>query len=531
MNNQEVKNISEDHKKPTLVLLTIFIWGLLIYIVIWPWIHQIDKFDVYFSILTHISAAIWWSVLLWALHHMSFQIISMFKKANFQENKKNERTPIAILFTTCDDFNLEYLKSCLDQDYDNFRVYVCDDSKLPEYKDSISKFCKKNAKKCVLVTRANNKGFKAGNLNNALENIIIEDWILLVDSDQFLPSNYLSKLVSNFPKDKSDIAFIQYAHQSVLSEENSPFQTALSPGITLYYFRDMMYRENFGLVPMLGHGAMISRSAWDSIGGFPEVVSEDFAFALRSIAKGFRGVYNANNISYESFPFDFGGFMVRLRKFASGTAELIRREVPRFLLSPAHFVEKWDLLMMLIWYPLMLFVTINGFLGAYVCHKLWEDGLPYLHPVLPYIYTWFLLSIFALHLSITKGVSSAIKFYFWSTAIYTAATPIAGLSFWRHIFTKPTFNRTPKNQEKTKLGILGPIFMVALGFFALFYSYNWISPFSPLLAGQGIAYISYPLYSKLNSDSLLGSFSRVIVYIPGLFMIIAIYAMWKWGTY
>jgi predicted PurR-regulated permease PerM len=109
--------------------------------------------------------------------------------------------------------------------------------------------------------------------------------------------------------------------------------------------------------------------------------------------------------------------------------------------------------------------------------------------------------------------------------------PPAGLSFIRHFFTKPSFERTPKNNEKGKLNTFDRIFMIILGIAAILYSSIWLSPFSPVLLGQGIAYISYPLYDNLSVKSSFGIISRLIIYIPGVLMIFAVYAMWKWAKY
>ena len=526
---------SNIHKKPVIILGSVGIWSILVFVVIWPWIHQFDRLDLTLSVLAHISAAIWWLALLWALHHLGFQIGGLFSGKRTSTSKTNSRSPsVAVLYVTCDDFIPECCQSCIEQDYENFRVLICDDSRMPKYKEMVRRFYTEHASRCSLITRSTNKGFKAGNLNHAIGNYVTEEWILLVDADQLLPKNYLSQLVAKLPDtDDAAVAFVQTAHEAIVNQESSHFQVALSPGVALYYLRDLSVRESFGFMPLLGHGALIRKSAWASLGGFPEVVSEDFAFSLRAVNEGRRGIYIEDVVSYETFPYDFGGFMIRLRKFAGGTAELFCRFWREILPSSgaASVVEKWDLFMQLFWYPLMPLVMINGFLGAYVTHRLWIEGLPYLHPVLPYLYTWLLLSLFALKVSVTQGWAGAFRFYFWSTAIYAAAMPLAGLSFIKHLFSRPAFDRTPKNREETRLSFALSTLMVFLGLTALVCAMSWISPFSPVLAGQGVAYLSYPLYGKLCSRSMIGMVSRLLIYVPGIFMLLAIYAMWNWARF
>jgi cellulose synthase/poly-beta-1,6-N-acetylglucosamine synthase-like glycosyltransferase len=479
--------------------------------------------------MAHVSAGIWWLVLLWAFHHLAFQIGALFKTTPPLPITNSKEPAIAILYATCDDFIPEYCQSCLDQDYKNARVWICDDSQEEYYQKLVQDFCNRNKSRCTLITRPDRQGFKAGNLNNAIENYVTADWILLVDADQLLPETYLSQFVSRLPQN-DDIAFIQAAQQTITTGKNSYFQAVFSPEVKLYYSRDLSLRERFGMVPMLGHGVLIQRAAWKKVGGFPEVVSEDFAFSLRVASKRYSSKYFEEILSYEGIPYDFGGFVVRIKKFAKGTAELLWSEMMPFIRGPASTIEKWDFFMMLFWYMLMPLVTINGFLGAYVCYRLWEEGLPYLQPLLPYLYTWMLLSIFAISLSVSRTWPSALRFYFWATAIYSAAIPVAGVSFLKHFFVRPSFDRTPKNQAK-RLSIAECISMTILGLLALFCSYRWLSPFTPILLGQGIAYCSYPLYGELCFDSSLGRLSRRLIYLPGCFMLLALIAMWKWGRY
>jgi cellulose synthase/poly-beta-1,6-N-acetylglucosamine synthase-like glycosyltransferase len=526
---KDVAALPEIQKRVWLILCTTIIWGVLVFVVIWHWAHQFDRLNLRFSILAHISAFIWWAVLLWALHHLSFQLGALFKK-HTKVKMNLERPSVIILYTTCDDFDPTACRSCVQQKYEKFRVLICDDSKKDEFQQQVKEFESSHQSKCTVITRPNQQGFKAGNLNNAIDKEVEEDWILLVDADQVLPPDYLSKFVARLPEQVVNIAFVQAAHQAINdSRQKSYFQNALSPEIALYYSRDLTLRESFGFVPLLGHGAMIRKVAWQTVGKFPEIVSEDFGFALRASNHLLQGRYIDDVVSEEALPHDFGGFIVRLKKFAGGTAELLRSEA--IIRGKAHFVEKWDFLMMLLWYVLMPFVTFNGFLGAYVCHKLWSEGFPYLHPVLPYLYSWMLLTIFVLNLSVSQSFGRATQFYFWSTAIYTAAMPTAGLSFIKHMFTQPSFKRTPKNHEETPLDQLGLGFMCLLGISAVICSLVWLSPFTPLLLGQGIAYLSYPLYGKLCLDSRLGALSRMVVYLPGSLMLLALYTMWTWGRY
>lgn len=530
-------------KRPVLILCVLLGWIGLLVLVIWPWVHRVDLASPRLSVLAHINFTIWWIVLLWAFHQLTFQIGSLFVRERSPSGATPDEQPaVVVLYPTCDDFNRQNLLSCLSQNYRNFRVVVCDDSKTERYRREIDAFIEqqrsvfpvsllRRGEDLELADRESG-GFKAGNLNYALARAS-EEWVLLVDADQELPPGYLKNLMAN-PSVAGDdgIGFLQGAHEASLDDESSAFQRALGPEVRLFYGRDLALRQAYGFLPMFGHGAMIRRAAWSEIGGFPRVVSEDFAFSLRAVRRNLRGLYLGDVVSFEAVPYDFGGFMVRLRKFAGGTAELFKRELARFLTSRASFTEKWDLIMTLGWYFVMPLLVVNGFLSGYVIHELWRTGTPILHPVLPYFFLSMLLFIFVVHVSVVSRFGEALRFYFWSTAIYTAAMPLAGFTFIRFLLTRrrPTFERTAKNQEATPLRRADSVLMVCLGLAAIVLSLRWLSPFTPYLLGLGTAYGAFPLFGSVCEPTTKGRVGRLAVYVPGILMIAALYTMWRSAT-
>ena len=140
-----------------------------------------------------------------------------------------------------------------------------------------------------------------------------------------------------------------------------------------------------------------------------------------------------------------------------------------------------------------------------------------------------LISLFSICFSVVENNLSAIKYYFYSTAIYTSAMLIAGISFIKHLFSNPKFNRTPKNSEKTTLNLFEILIMQVLGVLAVTFSIYWESPFSPILLGQGLAYISFQVYNWLNLRNMRGIIARLLVYLPGLCMLLGIVGTWIWG--
>ena len=527
MNPKDNNGVATTTKHPGIILVTLALGFIVLGIVIWHWYYLYGAFDFPFAWLAIANFLIWWVAFLWGLHHTLFQLLALFTKPNTVDMPNPLKPKIAILYTTCDDFNSESCQSCCDQVNSDIQVYICDDSQTTKYKKQVDEFCDKYPS-CQLVRRNSLKGFKAGNLNHTIQYKVTEEWILLVDADQYLPKDYLVNLTKYIPEEDTRVAFIQSANDASSFRPTSHFQKMLEPEIAMFYKRSLSVRQRFGFVPMLGHGALVRRSSWEDVGGFPEIVSEDFAFALEITSKNRYGIYVEDVIGYEQYPHDFGGFMIRVKKWAGGTAELLKSRV-RF--NGLSFVERWDFMMQILGYILAPLIWLNAFLGAFVLHKLWSEYTLFLNPILPYLYSLLLFATLSIIISVSKNVKQAISFYFWATAIYTASLPIIGLTFLIYQFRLPSFRRTPKNGTNTPLGFWDSALMMLMGCLTLGIAGYWWSPYSYVLIGVGAAYLFYPFFGQLASSSWLGKFSRIIVYIPGSFMLFALYAMWNYGRY
>ncbi len=102
---------------------------------------------------------------------------------------------VALLYTTYNDFVERSVASCLRQDYPSFRVYILDDSTDPESMLQVDAFAARHADQVTVVRRSDRKGFKAGNLNHALTHVCREPLFALVDADEILPPDFLTRLV------------------------------------------------------------------------------------------------------------------------------------------------------------------------------------------------------------------------------------------------------------------------------------------------------------------------------------------------
>jgi len=143
---------------------------------------------------------------------------------------------------------------------------------------------------------------------------------------------------------------------------------------------------------LLGHGALVRRQTWLDAGGFPELVSEDLAFALRAREAGWRGRFAEDVVCYEEFPEDVRAFRVRHMKWTRGTCEFLVRETGRLLRSRrVTWVEKLDILLPTLNLPLSFLFFLFVLDANIVLTSLYGDiatmtwvigGHPWLVPVL-----------------------------------------------------------------------------------------------------------------------------------------------------
>jgi cellulose synthase/poly-beta-1,6-N-acetylglucosamine synthase-like glycosyltransferase len=374
-------------------------------------------------------------------------------------------------------------------------------------------------------------------LNHAVKLLENEryEWVVIVDADQMLPRDFLSRLARVIRSLPSDVAFVQGRHDAIgfgggreEKEQLTRFQSALGYEVRFFHERDMALRQMGGFLPFLGHGGAISRKGWEAVGGLPEFVSEDYAFALKARMIGYRGVFAESVFSLEGYPIDYVAFEVRLRKFSGGAAELARKLVFPFLKSGVPLVEKYDLLMQLASYFLMPLICLNGFLSAIICHYVWKAELDMLQPTLPYIFFSMLLAGFALIRSVAGSNRTAARYFFWSMATYTASMPATGIEFLRCLVSRPTFSRTPKDINTPSRASGASFATCFLGMIGGWVAIKFWSPFSPILLGQSAAYFAAPLFAHLNRGTVLGTLARVIVLIPGIGYIAGLLAMWQW---
>lgn len=248
---------------------------------------------------------------------------------------------VAVLYPTCDDLQEEAALSCVTQDYPSFHVFLLDDSTSAEGQAAVDTFHRRHSEKTTVVRRVDRSGFKAGNLNHALRGAATGyPFFTVIDADERMPGDFLSRTVPYIVA--SDIAFVQ-ANHSPNENQKTQFARDLAPTILPFWHVHCAPRNRYGFVPYIGHGALLRRRAWEDVGGFPEVLTEDLAYSAALAVRGMRGIFLEHIVCREDFPATYRAFKRQQERYVVGVTQALRGHLLPLLRSKhVSAIEKVD---------------------------------------------------------------------------------------------------------------------------------------------------------------------------------------------
>ena len=301
-----------------------------------------------------------------------------------------------------------------------------------------------------VVRRENRAGFKAGNLNHALGNVVQEPLFVIADSDEILPRDFLRVLVPRINGDP-DCGFIQANHRCL--QRGTKLQRDMCHGVDVHGKWYQPLRNRFGFVMFLGHGAILRRNCWQMVGGFPEVVSEDLAYAIAIREQGYYGTFAEDVTCFEEFPETVRSFRVRHVKWTRGTCEFLHRYGIDLLRSNRMpWSEKLDILFSMANLPVTLFFFLYMVIAAIVLpvaigerniltieafRTSFDIPVMLMPQGMNILYTWdfFLITVCALLspilcfiLEMWRRPLRLLRFLTHSTSLYAALAPLSTMS-------------------------------------------------------------------------------------------------------
>ena len=321
-------------------------------------------------------------------------------------------------------------------DYPNKKIWVLDDGRRLEIRDLAHELG------CGYLTRADNKGAKAGNLNAAMKRTDGE-LIAIFDADHVPVRGFLQATVGFF-LDNARLALVQTPHHFYNAdpfERNLGISGRVPPEQHLFYHGVQLGNDFWNAAFFCGSCAVLRRTALAGIGGIcQETVTEDAHTALKLHAAGWDSVFYdvplAAGLATESYA-DHVGQRIR---WARGMAQIFRLDNPitkKGLSIPqriTYFSAAWHFFYGL---PRLVYLLTPSLYLLLDLHPLDADVREVLMYAVPHLVLLFLG---------TEAMHKNMRHSFWPEVYEVSMAPYAAAVTTTALFAphKGTFNVTAK---------------------------------------------------------------------------------------
>jgi cellulose synthase (UDP-forming) len=217
---------------------------------------------------------------------------------------------------------------CLALDWPDARVWVLDDGRRVWLRDLCAE------KGAGYITRPNNQGAKAGNINHAIA-VTDAPFVAVFDADFIPRRDFLMRTMGFFRE--SRIGIVQVPHSFY---NHDPFQTNLSlqqamPDDQRFFFEALMPgRDGWDAAFCCGSNSVTRRALFQEIGGgLPEgSVTEDMLLTLSGLREGYVTRYLNEPLAHGLAPESMAAFFVQRQRWAQGAMQILH--LPQGPLGP-----------------------------------------------------------------------------------------------------------------------------------------------------------------------------------------------------
>lgn len=319
--------------------------------ILWRICFSIDYHSSYYNIIA--AMLLLFTELYSFLMFLSFSFITKQKPAYSQctATKDNTYYPTVDIFICTYNEGLDILtdtfEGCKNLNYPKKEIYVLDDGKRKEVEKTALELGFK------YISRENNIGYKAGNINNALKHSK-GDLIAIFDADHIPVSTFLNELVDYFIDEK--VAVVQTPQHfynldpaqknlkmySFLSNEQDLFFRVIEPGMNCL---------NSTLIA--GTNFVIRRQFLEEIGGLPqESITEDMALGIILEGKGLKVHFHDKPLAIGLAPENFKEYIIQRCRWAKGTFQIFLSKHIQKELKNMPFTQKMPYYAGLMYYML-----------------------------------------------------------------------------------------------------------------------------------------------------------------------------------
>jgi cellulose synthase (UDP-forming) len=224
------------------------------------------------------------------------------------------------------------------------RVWLLDDGRRSEMESMAARHG------VGYLTRDENAGAKAGNLNNALR-ATSAPYVAVLDCDHVPRPEFLERTVGYL--EDFGVAFVQ-TPQYYANSDDGPIAAAAAAQQNLFFGPIARGKDGLDSIFCCGTNVIFRRGALEEVGGFSEdSVTEDFELSVRLHEAGWRSVYVPEVLACGLGPEDMASYVSQQQRWARGCLGAIplvlRSRLPwrmrlQYLLSATYFLTGLTLL-------------------------------------------------------------------------------------------------------------------------------------------------------------------------------------------
>lgn len=270
-----------------------------------------------------------WPLTLLFAETYSFVVFAIFAFAsvNFRQKLKPPEAKDINYFPSVDIFICTYNESenilrdtingCKNITYKNKKIYLLDDGHRPDIEKMADELG------INYIKRDNNDGFKAGNINNALQ-YTNGELISVFDADHVPVSTFLLELVDYFKDHNTGIV---QTPQHFMNPD--PFQKNLVVGKPVANEQDLFFRviqpglAKWNSAICAGTNFLVRREPLIKVGGLPHnTVTEDMDLGLRMKNLGYMIRYHNKPLAVGLAPETFKDYLSQRLRWAAGTIQI-----------------------------------------------------------------------------------------------------------------------------------------------------------------------------------------------------------------
>ncbi len=189
----------------------------------------------------------------------------------------------------------------------------------------------------VYIKRSNNKDYKAGNINNAL-NHSEGDLIAVFDLDHLPNKDYLEKSLGYFDDPKIGVVQIALDHYN---SDVSYVAEACSKMNDDFFGTTMFGMDGLNSAVVFGSNSIFRREALKDLGGYKPGLAEDLNTSIHLHAKGWKSAYVPLILAKGLVPEDLAAFFKQQFKWSRGVFDTLFIHYPKlfFKLKLNHHIS------------------------------------------------------------------------------------------------------------------------------------------------------------------------------------------------